>query len=65
MSFTTISVDVRDYIEDNHPRIPEADKDWIAQRIASKFDCTSLYEELEEWVSYICKGNNLPFGEEE
>lgn len=59
----TISVDLLSYINDSHDAIPEADREWIADKIQRHFDYSSLYEQLENWVSEICIANHLPYGE--
>ena len=61
----TICVDILQFIEDCHSAIPEADREWIADRISRKFDSSNLYDEIDQYIQYYCKSQNLPCGEAE
>lgn len=56
---TTLSVDILAYINDCHDSIPEADRQWIAEKIARKYDYTAIYDDLDDWISTYQKANNL------
>lgn len=56
---TTLSVDILAYINDCHDSIPETERKWIAEKIASKYDYTQIYDDLDDWISTYTEANNI------
>ena len=54
---TILSVDILAYINDYHDTIPEADREIIAEKIARKFDYTSVYNELDDYIFMFTNPN--------
>ena len=54
---TILSVDILAYIKDCHDTIPEADREIIAEKIARKFDYTSVYNELDDYIFMFTNPN--------
>ena len=54
---TILSVDILAYINDCHDTIPEADREIIAEKIARKFDYTSVYDELDDYIFMFTNPN--------
>ena len=54
---TILSVDILAYINDYHDTIPEADREIIAEKIARKFDYTSVYDELDDYIFMFTNPN--------
>ena len=54
-----ICVEILPYINDCHPSVPKGERQWIAEFIARNFDCSRIYDVLDEYIFTLCRENKI------
>lgn len=60
-----ICVDVKAYMDDLYEYISEEDRAMIVEKLCHQFDYTNIYSQIDEWISYYCREQNIVTDEEE